>query len=238
MRSARKIGRSIKLALSILAMIQAVAREDTRSRHARGGSKRLGSPVEQTTKKSSAACPHTPDRGRPADRGNGANVVVSRFADHQPLYRQSQMMDRWIGRGRCDCLRRPDASTNMCARCWVSTVTSCNAATMLPTRPCSTSRRRGPSKLAFCRSHVRRNFHDLANGGAIPTATGALQQIARLYQIETDIRGLSAPNDYCASGPHGPVHACPRAGPPPKQSDRQHSKSKATKLRLLSIPAR
>lgn len=53
--------------------------------------------------------------------------------------------------------------------------------------------RRGPSKLAFCWSHARRNFYDLAKGGAAPIAAEALQQIARLYQIEADIRGLSAP---------------------------------------------
>ena len=55
------------------------------------------------------------------------------------------------------------------------------------------SARRGPSKLAFCWSHARRNFYDLAKGGAAPIATEALQKIARLYQIEADIRGLSAP---------------------------------------------
>ena len=58
--------------------------------------------------------------------------------------------------------------------------------------------RRGPSKLAFCWSHARRNFYDLAKDGAAPIATEALQQIARLYQIEADIRGLSAPERRAA----------------------------------------
>ena len=62
--------------------------------------------------------------------------------------------------------------------------------------------RRGPSKLAFCWSHARRNFYDLAKDGAAPIATEALQQIARLYQIEADIRGLEcARTTCCASGP-------------------------------------
>jgi transposase len=46
--------------------------------------------------------------------------------------------------------------------------------------------------LAFCWSHVRRGFYDLAKGGNAPIATEALQRIAALYRIETDIRGLSA----------------------------------------------
>jgi hypothetical protein len=50
----------------------------------------------------------------------------------------------------------------------------------------------GPSKVAFCWSHVRRGFHDLAKSGNAPIATEALERIAALYRIETDIRGLSA----------------------------------------------
>jgi transposase len=48
----------------------------------------------------------------------------------------------------------------------------------------------GPSALAFCWSHVRRGFYDLAKGGAAPIAAEALARIAALYRIETDIRGL------------------------------------------------
>lgn len=46
--------------------------------------------------------------------------------------------------------------------------------------------------LAFCWSHVRRGFYDLAQGGTAPVAEEALQQIAELYAIEADIRGCSA----------------------------------------------
>jgi transposase len=50
----------------------------------------------------------------------------------------------------------------------------------------------GPIMLAFCWSHVRRGFYDLAKGGAAPIAIEALARIAALYRIEADIRGKSA----------------------------------------------
>ena len=49
--------------------------------------------------------------------------------------------------------------------------------------------RDGPSALAFCWSHVRRGFYDLAKGGNAPIATKALEHIAALFAIEADIRG-------------------------------------------------
>ncbi len=52
--------------------------------------------------------------------------------------------------------------------------------------------RTGPSALAFCWSHVRRGFYDLAKTRAAPIATEALERIAALYRIEAEIRGLSA----------------------------------------------
>ena len=45
--------------------------------------------------------------------------------------------------------------------------------------------------LAFCWSHVRRGFYDLAKAKA-PIATETLQRIAALYEIETHVRGNSA----------------------------------------------
>ena len=45
--------------------------------------------------------------------------------------------------------------------------------------------------LAFCWSHVRRGFYDLAKAKA-PIAIEALKRIAALYEIEADIRGKSA----------------------------------------------
>jgi transposase len=51
---------------------------------------------------------------------------------------------------------------------------------------------RGEVQLAFCWSHVRRRFYELAQGGAAPIASEALRRIAALYRIEDDIRGWSA----------------------------------------------
>lgn len=45
--------------------------------------------------------------------------------------------------------------------------------------------------LAFCWSHARRKFYELAQSGPAPIATQALARIAQLYQIEAEIRGRS-----------------------------------------------
>jgi transposase len=52
--------------------------------------------------------------------------------------------------------------------------------------------------LAFCWSHVRRGFYDLAKTGAAPIATEALSRIAALYHIETAIRGSNAEQRHAA----------------------------------------
>jgi transposase len=51
---------------------------------------------------------------------------------------------------------------------------------------------RGAVQLAFCWSHVRRPFYELAQSGPAPIATEALARIAALYKIEGEIRGRSA----------------------------------------------
>ena len=51
---------------------------------------------------------------------------------------------------------------------------------------------RGDVQLAFCWSHVRRRFYELAVAGPAPIASEALERIAELYAIETDIRGRAA----------------------------------------------
>ena len=52
--------------------------------------------------------------------------------------------------------------------------------------------RRGAVQLAFCWSHVRRQFYELAHSGSAPIAAKALSRIAALYRIEAEIRGRSA----------------------------------------------
>lgn len=49
-----------------------------------------------------------------------------------------------------------------------------------------------PLDLAFCWTHWRREFFDLAKDGHAPIATEVLQRIVALYEIESQIRGLSA----------------------------------------------
>ena len=49
----------------------------------------------------------------------------------------------------------------------------------------------GAVTLAFCWSHVRRGFYDLAKAHA-PAAIEALRRIGALYEIEKRIRGKDA----------------------------------------------
>jgi transposase len=50
---------------------------------------------------------------------------------------------------------------------------------------------RGEVRLAFCWSHVRRRFYELAQAGSAPIASEALARIAAIYKIEGEIRGRS-----------------------------------------------
>ena len=47
----------------------------------------------------------------------------------------------------------------------------------------------GPLTLAYCWSHARRRFYELAAGGNAPIAEEALRRIAALYAVEADVRG-------------------------------------------------
>jgi transposase len=53
-----------------------------------------------------------------------------------------------------------------------------------PTRP------GGPVTLAYCWSHLRRQFYEVYVGGNAPIATETLARIKLLYDIEADIRGM------------------------------------------------
>ena len=50
---------------------------------------------------------------------------------------------------------------------------------------------RNAVSLAFCWSHARRKFYELAEAGPAPIASEALLRIAELYRIEGEIRGRS-----------------------------------------------
>jgi transposase len=56
---------------------------------------------------------------------------------------------------------------------------------------------RGDVQLAFCWAHVRRRFYELAAAGPAPIASEALERIAKLYAIESGIRGRTA-DERCA----------------------------------------
>jgi transposase len=51
---------------------------------------------------------------------------------------------------------------------------------------------RGEVQLAFCWSHVRRRFYELAAAGPAPIASEALARIGALYAVETEVRGRPA----------------------------------------------
>ncbi len=46
--------------------------------------------------------------------------------------------------------------------------------------------------LAYCWAHARRKLHEVAQAGTAPIAEAGLKQIAALYRIEKDIRGMTA----------------------------------------------
>jgi hypothetical protein len=59
-------------------------------------------------------------------------------------------------------------------------------------RQADATRPGGPLVVAYCWSHFRRRFYDIAKAGNAPIATEALNRIGALYAIEADIRGRSA----------------------------------------------
>jgi transposase len=194
-----------------------------------------------------------------------AQVLVSKYADHLPLYRQAQIyarqginLDRstladWVGRAAFllkpvheRLLAKLKGSTKLFAdettapvldpgrgrtktgqlwayarddRSWGGTDPPGVAYVYAPDRKAQrpithlagftgilqvdgyagyrTMAERGEVKLAFCWSHVRRRFYELAVAGPAPIASEALERIAKLYAVETEIRGRGA-DERCA----------------------------------------
>ena len=189
-----------------------------------------------------------------------AHVLVAKYADHLPLYRQSQIyarqgvnLDRstladWVGKAafllrpvHARLFERLKASTKLFAdettapvldpgrgrtktgqlfayardeRPWGGSDPPGVAYLYAPDRKAEQAVRhlqgfvgtlqvdgfagykvladRNAVNLAFCWSHARRKFYDLAQAGPAPIATEALARIAELYRIEGEIRGRSA----------------------------------------------
>jgi transposase len=186
-----------------------------------------------------------------------AQVLVSKYADHLPLYRQAQIYSRqgvsldrstladWVGRAAfllrpvherlLETLKRsgklfadettapvldPGRGRTKTGQLWAYArddrpwggtdppgVAFVYAADRTASRPIAhlagfqgvlqvdgyeaykaMAKRGGDVQLAFCWSHVRREFYDLAG----PIAAETLARIAVLYRIEAEIRGRSA----------------------------------------------
>jgi len=188
-----------------------------------------------------------------------AHVLVAKYADHLPLYRQAQIYERqgvrldrstladWVGRAAFHLrpiheriLAHLRSSTKLFAdettapvldpgrgrtktgqlwayakddRPWGGTDPPAVAYVYAPDRKASQPiahlagfkgvlqvdgyagyralAEKGEVSLAFCWSHVRRRFYELAAAAASPIATETLQRIAQLYAVEKDIRGRS-----------------------------------------------
>ena len=186
-----------------------------------------------------------------------AHVLVSKYADHLPLYRQAQIYERqclridrstladWVGRAafhlrpvRERILAHLKSSTKLFAdettapvldpgrgrtktgqlwayarddRPWDGADPPAVAYVYAPDRTASQPiahlagfkgvlqvdgyagyralAGKGDVTLAFCWAHLRRRFYERAFAEASPIANEALQRIAALYRIETEIRG-------------------------------------------------
>ena len=120
-------------------------------------------------------------------------MVIAKYADHLPLYRQAQIYAarasnstarRWpTGRGAPDRKHeRPAAHLAGFAGCLQ--VDGYGAYKALAEGNAVT--------LAFCWAHARRNFFDIQAANPAPIAVEVLARIGSLYAIERDIRGLGA----------------------------------------------
>lgn len=189
-----------------------------------------------------------------------AHVIVSKYADHQPLYRQAQILARqgvsldrstladWVGRGawwlrplHAALLQDLRAGPKLFAdethapvldpgrgrtktgqlwayarddRPWGGPAPPAVAYVYAPSRSTEQVQahlagfsgilqvdgyaaypklaRSSGVTLAFCWSHARRGFYDIAVKGHAPVASEALKRIQALYAIEAEIRGQDA----------------------------------------------
>ena len=189
-----------------------------------------------------------------------AHVIVGKYADHLPLYRQAQIYGRqgvhldrstladWVGRAawllgpvHARLLERLKASQKLFAdettapvldpgrgrtktgqlwayarddRTWCGPEPPGVAYVYAPDRKAErpiahlsgfrgvlqvdgyagyrTLAETGDVHLAFCWSHVRRRFYELAAAGPAPIASEALKRVGELYAVEQDARGRPA----------------------------------------------
>ena len=74
---------------------------------------------------------------------------------------------------------------------------ACPRAGQRPDPGAAYRRLEGPT-LAYCWSHSRRRFYEIAEAGQAPIAEEALCRIGELYAIEAEIRGSSAAERHAA----------------------------------------
>jgi hypothetical protein len=109
-----------------------------------------------------------------------AQIIVSKFGDHLPFYRQSEIYARqgirlhratlgnWTGRA---CFYLKPIADHMCAH-----LSAADRLFMV---------------LVHCWSHWRRRFVKLVRNTKSPIAEAAVRQIATLYAVEATVRGTS-----------------------------------------------
>ena len=139
-----------------------------------------------------------------------AQVLVSKYADHLPLYRQAQIYARQgieLDRSTLADCGPGHAAWHLRATARTPASSGCHRQRPMPPTtghgaadPPGVTRS-SPSEVTsslhsawrLCRlSHATRNFYDLATPGPAPIASEALKRIAGFYAIEKDIRGRSA----------------------------------------------
>jgi transposase len=177
-------------------------------------------------KLSCAHCEHivqAPAPSRPIDRGLAgpgllAHVLVSKFANHLPLYRQAEIyarsgidLDRstladWVGGSSRLLAVRDDRPAGDPSPPAVWFAYSPDRKGEHPQRHLRDFRGtlqadafagfnaiyEDPTRdirEAACMAHIRRKFYDLHQAHASPVATEALRRIGALYEIESEIRG-------------------------------------------------
>src|SRR6266851_5223700 len=139
-----------------------------------------------------------PAPSRPIDRGLAgpgllAHVLTSKFTDHLPLYRQSEiyaregvdldrsMLAKWVGGAShllaplVEALRRYVMSADILQADAYSGFNQLYADGIIQEAPCL--------------AHIRRKFFDLMEAHRSPIATEAVERIGALYAIEKEIRG-------------------------------------------------
>lgn len=140
-----------------------------------------------------APAPDRPIRRGRATAGLLAHVLVAKYADHLPLYRQCDIYERegvdlerstladWVGqsasllRPLVEALGRHVMTDDRIHADGYSGFTGLYQA--------------GRVIEAACWAHVRRHVHDLHVTGDAPLASEALMWIQRIYAIEDDVRG-------------------------------------------------